>query len=72
MFQEVRALHDYLRLGDKLFFWRRADGQEVDLVIYGERGLIALEVKRGANVMQSDLKGLRSFLKDYPSMTNLL
>ena len=67
VFQEVRALNDYLRLGYKIFYWRTVAGQEVDLVLYGERGLIALEIKRSARLTSDSFKGLRAFLSDYPT-----
>lgn len=66
VFQEVRAINDYYNLGYKLFFWRTAAGQEVDLVLYGEKGLIAIEVKRGARLAEASFTGLRSFLSAYP------
>ncbi|MBI2444068.1 MAG: ATP-binding protein [Candidatus Magasanikbacteria bacterium] len=66
VFQEMRALNDYYRLGYQLFFWRTIAGQEVDLVLYGERGIIAIEVKRTARVTADSLKGLAAFLTDYP------
>lgn len=66
VWQQVRALNDYFRLGYKLFFWRTVTGQEVDLVLYGERGIIALEIKRRNRVTGESLKGLSAFLSDYP------
>ena len=39
---------------------------EVDFVLYGPRGLIAVEVKRSANVHPKTLRGLKEFKKDYP------
>jgi len=35
-------------------------------VLYGSRGLLALEIKRSATVKPSDTKALREFKKDYP------
>lgn len=70
--QEIRALNDYLALGYDLFFWRTARGQEVDFVLYGPRGLIAIEVKRTARIRTTDLTGLRSFRKDYPMARALM
>ena len=42
IFQEIRAVNDLLRLGYDLYYWRTANGQEVDFVLYGEKGLIAI------------------------------
>lgn len=67
VFQEVRAMNEYHRLGYTIFFWRTASGHEVDLVLYGPKGIIAIEVKRSARVTDEMLKGLNAFLKEYPA-----
>lgn len=64
--QELRAVNDYLNLGYDLHFWRTGSGDEVDFVLYGERGIVAIEVKHAARVRSADLKGLRAFCADYP------
>ena len=64
--QELRAHNDYADLGYTLHSYRTASGHEVDFVLYGERGLVAIEVKRSARVRSEDLSGLRAFLSDYP------
>jgi len=66
VFQELRAVNDYLRLGYRINYWRTADGREVDFVLYGEKGLLAFEVKRAAKPSPAQLRGLRAFLGDYP------
>jgi len=66
LFQELRAQNAYRHLGYNLFFWRAATGEEVDFVLYGERGLVAIEVERSSRVRREDLKSLRAFLADYP------
>lgn len=66
LLQEVRAHNDSEDLGYELFHWRTRTGQEVDLVLYGRRGLLAFEVKRASRVRPGDLKGLRAFVDDYP------
>ncbi len=66
IFQEVRALNDLLEKEYKLFFWHTADHQEVDFVLYGTRGVIGIEVKRTRKVTPKHLKGLKTFLGDYP------
>lgn len=65
-FQELKALNDYLNLGYKIFYWRTSNNIEVDFVLYGERGIRAFEIKRTGKISASMLKGLKSFLKDYP------
>ena len=65
--QQVRALNDYLDLGYSIYYWRTAAGDEVDFVLYGERGVTAFEVKMTPRVRPDDLRGLRQFRADYPS-----
>lgn len=64
--QQVRALNDARALGYTLHFWRTAAGDEVDLVLYGERGLRAFEIKASGNVRRDDVKSLLRFGEDYP------
>lgn len=66
LLQEVRAYNDVQKLGYQLSFWRTRSGQEVDLVLYGERGLFAFEVKRSERLRAEDLSGLRAFAEEYP------
>jgi predicted AAA+ superfamily ATPase len=64
--QHLRAVNDYRALGYALHYWRTARGDEVDFVLYGERGLRAFEVKRSARVRPDDLKPLRALTADFP------
>jgi uncharacterized protein len=64
--QELRAVNDALHLGYSLSFWRTRTNHEVDFVLYGERGLIAIEVKRSSRYVERDLASLRLFGADYP------
>lgn len=66
VFQELRAVNDYLECGYQLYFWRTKNGLEVDFILYGPEGLIAIEVKRSAHVHSKNLRGLKEFKKDYP------
>lgn len=72
LLQNAMAVNDALRLGYSAHYWRTADGQEVDLVLYGERGLLAFEIKRRARVDAADAGGLRRFLSDYPRSRAIL
>lgn len=63
---ELRAANSYSRLGYSISTWRTEAGAEVDFVLYGERGLHAIEVKRSASVRGDSLAGLRTFASDYP------
>ena len=66
VFQELRAVNDYLECGYQLYFWRTKNGLELDFILYGPGGLIAIEVKRSGHVHSRDLRGLKEFKKDYP------
>ena len=64
--QEVIALNSALDFGYKIFYWRTSNGQEVDFVLYGHKGLLSFEIKRAARITSAMLRGLKSFLADYP------
>ena len=66
LFQELETINDALELDYKLFYWRSSAQYEVDFVLYGEKGLLAFEIKRAGRVSEVYLRGLRAFLKDYP------
>lgn len=72
VFQELRAINDNFDLGYDLYYWRTANQMEVDFILYGERGLIAIEVKRTATLRNRDLSGLRAFCQDYPMARAIL
>lgn len=72
VFQELRAVNALHELGYELFFWRTRGGSEVDFVLYGERGLIAIEVKHANTVRDADLRGLRAFSDEYPGTRLIL
>ena len=67
LMQELRAHVAYKAFDYELFHWRTPTKLEVDLVLYGERGLHAFEVKRAARICQGDYDGLRAFATDYPN-----
>lgn len=66
MLQEIAALNDYLDAGYKIYYWRTLSNMEVDFVLYGERGIKAIEIKRTGRVQDAMLKGLKTFASDYP------
>ena len=66
LFQELKAVNDYLDSGYKIFYWRTSNNIEVDFVLYGPKGIKAFEIKRTARMNSSFLKGLKAFMKDYP------
>jgi predicted AAA+ superfamily ATPase len=69
---EISALNDYLHLGYEIFFWRTTAQHEVDFVLYGRRGLVALDVQRSRRVRREDLRGLLAFREDYPMAEAIL
>jgi len=66
LFQHLRAVNEYLRLGYSLYFWKTQAKQEVDFVLYGEKGLLGFEVKRSKTLSPQDLHSLKLFSQDYP------
>ena len=66
VFQELRAVNNLHRLEFELYYWHTSTGHEVDFILYGKNGLIAIEVKRAAKIRPKDLRGLKLFAKDYP------
>lgn len=64
--EQVRALNDYRDYGYRLYYWRTRAGNEVDFVLYGERGLRAFEVKIADKVRSDDLRGLLEFRAEWP------
>lgn len=68
----LRAWIDYSATDAALHTWRTPSGVEVDLVVYGEAGIWAIEVKNASKVRAEDLRGLRAFQEDYPSSRALL
>lgn len=64
--QELQAINSYWDLGYEFYFWRTVDKWEVDFVLYGAKGLLAIEIKRSLKINPSDLKSLQAFQSDYP------
>jgi len=64
--QHLRAWCDYSAGAHQLHYWQTRSQLEVDLVVYGESGLYAIEVKNTQRVRAEDLRGLQAFAEDYP------
>lgn len=62
---ETMRLLDYRGREAALSFFRTTDGAEVDLILEKGRERWAIEIKANANPSSSDLRGLKSFLKDH-------
>ena len=67
--QELRAINDYLECGYQIHFWRTRNQLEIDFILYGPNGLLAIETKRSRQVQYKETRALREFKKDYPPAT---
>jgi predicted AAA+ superfamily ATPase len=70
--QHVRAWNAYRGERNALYYWRTRSGVEVDLILYGEDGLWAIEVKNSSRIDSRDLRPLRTFSEDYPECKPVL
>ena len=64
--QELLAINHYHALNYEIYYWRTATKLEVDLILYGKKKIIAIEVTHSSRFKKEKLKGLKAFLKDYP------
>jgi len=64
--QHLKCWCDYSKDKVQSFFWRSKGGSEVDFVLYGEHHFYALEVKNGKQIHPKSLRGLKTFMADYP------
>lgn len=62
---EIRCFLDYYELEAKMSFFRTADGAEVDLILETSSEVWAVEIKSLRDPRLSDVRGLRSFVKDH-------
>ncbi len=65
-FQELNAINDYFNFQYEFYYWRTSNGAEVDFILYGPKGILAFEIKRSVRLARKDLKGLKSFRRDFP------
>ena len=70
--QHLRAWNAYRGERNAIYYWRTQGGAEVDVILYGEDGLWAIEVKSAAQVHAVDLRALKAFRADYPDCNPLL
>jgi predicted AAA+ superfamily ATPase len=70
--QHLRAFTSYRSRDEALYFWRTRAGTEVDFVVYGPESFWAIEVKNTRKVRPEDLRGLRSFRKEFPESEAIL
>ena len=67
--QHLKAWNAYANEPCELYFWRTTKGVEVDFVLYGQSGIVAMEVKNTSVIRVQDLRGLKTFKMDYPEST---
>jgi len=70
--QHIRAWIAYANTEDTLSFWRTRGSSEVDLILYGESGMYAIQVKNARTLHPRDFAGLSAFAHDYPEATTVL
>lgn len=60
-------IHSQLRIhfGDRIpiHFWRTREGEEVDFILEGPKGVFAVEAKSSKNPNQDDFRGIKAFSK---------
>lgn len=56
----------------QLHFWQTSSKIEVDFIVSGSDCFFAIEVKNSSNVNPGDLRGLETFVSDYPEATPIL
>jgi predicted AAA+ superfamily ATPase len=64
--QQINAVNELLELGYKMYYFRTSTGVEVDFILYGKRGIKAIEVKATDHFQDNMLSGLKNFRSDYP------
>jgi predicted AAA+ superfamily ATPase len=62
---EIYKAHLHRGLEPRLYFWRTARGEEVDLVVEWERRLVPIEVKLSATPRPEWIAGIEAFRRDH-------
>ncbi len=70
--QHLRAWIAYGSKPCDLYYWKTKSGVEVDFILYGQDCFWAIEVKNSAKINNKMLKGLNTFLEDYPEAQTIL
>jgi predicted AAA+ superfamily ATPase len=65
---ETKRLLDYREREAKMSFFRTSDGAEVDLILEFGTEVWAVEIKASRRPQLSDIRGLRSFIKDHKTI----
>ncbi len=70
LLNELRAYLSYREYDVPLNFYRTRDGAEVDFII--NKGAVAIEAKITDRVRSEDLRGVKSFLGEYPKAKTIV
>lgn len=70
--QQLLAINENQQLEYQLSYWQTREGIEVDIILYGPNGFIAIEVKRSNKIRKQDLQGLKLFSKEYPEAKKII
>jgi predicted AAA+ superfamily ATPase len=63
--EEICRQLDQRGVGYEAYHYRTGGGAEVDLILEGAFGLVAVEIKLGQRVRLQSLRGFRDFVKDH-------
>ena len=63
--QHLIAINTYYELGYRIYYWRTKHGLEIDFILYGPKGLFAIEVKSSTQIHSKHIKALKHFKEDY-------
>jgi predicted AAA+ superfamily ATPase len=72
VFQELSAINHYFHMQYEISFWRTVDHVEVDFILYGPLGFLAIEVKLSSTIHPKDIQGLLTFKEEFPDAKLLL
>lgn len=70
VFTDLNAWRATAEGSPEILYWRTAGGQEVDFVVETADRLLPVEVKAATSPGPSDARHLRTFLKEYPDLTD--
>lgn len=65
MLEQILSLNELHGKPYEPFFWRTAQGEEVDLILQSSKTLIPIEIKSYPNVDFKNLKGIASFAESF-------
>ncbi len=70
--EEILRQLNAIGVGCEYSFYRTGAGAEIDLVLEGDFGLIAVEIKHASSVAERDLRGLREFVREHKARCGIV